>query len=301
MRRWFQPAAALVTALSGAACLLDNPAFGDTSASGSGGASGAASSTGGAGTSGAGTGGTSSGGLTGGVSASASATDGVTGGVTGGLTSGGSTGGGTGALCGMADEPCVNGQCCGDCLVCKGDVCMADPAMCGVCEGCVAGACTKTPGASCELPEAMRCENFVYGALFDGCYAYAPTPGVCAADSTCTPACMQPADMPLVACDQACQDPFACAQGLPTKDLMGFCTYNAPTEQCKPTCIDSANASAMTFFGCNGFGSCTHVMPDIGCGFYVCNDTKTACLTKCDDQSDCVFSTSCKNSVCAPE
>ena len=292
--------AALAAALTGGGCLLNNPAFGDASGASGGSASG---STGAAGSGGSG----DSSGVSGGSgSASASATggatgpDGTTGGGTGdGMTGGGSTGAASGAVCGMADRPCVQGQCCGDCLVCTDGMCVAEASLCGACSACVAGTCTTAPGSACELPEAQRCENFVYGPQFDGCYAYAPTPGVCAGDGTCTPNCAAAGGMPAVACDQECQDPFKCAQGVAVQDLPAeFCTHMGTTEACKPTCVDEASASAMAYLGCDGFGNCDHLKPDDGCGLFRCNADKTACLTKCEDASDCVPSSQCVQEVC---
>lgn len=288
--------AALAAALTGGGCLLNNPAFGDASGASGGSASG---STGAAGSGGSG----DSSGVSGGSgSASASATGGATGpdGTTGGgTTGGGSTGAASGAGCGLADRPCVEGQCCGDCLVCTDGMCVAEASLCGACSACVAGTCTTAPGSACELPEAQRCENFVYGPQFDGCYAYAPTPGVCAGDGTCTPNCAAAGGMPAVACDQECQDPFKCAQGVAVQDLPAeFCTHMGTTEACKPTCVDEASASAMAYLGCDGFGNCDHLKPDDGCGLFRCNADKTACLTKCEDASDCVPSAQCVQEVC---
>ncbi len=290
--------AALAAALTGGGCLLNNPAFGDASGASGGSASG---STGAAGSGASGEAG-SSGASGGSGSVSASATGGETGPdatTGGGSTGGGSTGVASGAVCGLVDRPCVQGQCCGDCLVCTDGMCVAEASLCGACSACVAGTCATAPGSACELPEAQRCENFVYGPQFDGCYAYAPAPGVCAEDGTCAPVCTAVGQMPAVACDQKCQDPFQCAQGVAVQDLpAGFCTHNGTTEACKPTCVDEASASAVSHLGCDGFGNCDHVQPADGCGLFRCNADKTACLTKCEDASDCVPSAQCVQDLC---
>lgn len=284
--------AALAAALTGGGCLLNNPAFGDAS-----GATGGAASAAGSGVSGD----EGSSGVSGGSGAASTS---ATGGATGDrpeLTTGGSTGGGsTGAACGLADQPCVQGQCCGDCLVCTFGVCVAEPSMCGACSACVEGTCATTPGAACELPPDQGCENVVFGPQFDGCYAYAPAPGVCAQDGTCAPNCASAGDVPVVACDQKCQDPFECPQGAAVQDIAdAFCVHMGTTETCKPTCVDEASASAMAFFGCDGFGNCDHVQADQGCGLYRCNADKTACLMKCGDASDCVPSAQCNQDQCS--
>lgn len=260
-------------------CLLRNPAYDEATGAASEAATGAGTTTG---TTGATTG------------SSGEATQSASGETIADTTGGASAGTTVAPTCGAEDEPCVDGACCGDCLVCDAGLCVPQPALCGECRACVAGSCALAPGSACELPDEQRCENFLYGAKLDGCYAFKPAPGVCDAAGLCTQSCSEPADAAIVACDEPCAKAGDCATWTPVArfDAGGYCIPDGPAEGCQPRCVDSAQASAMTFQVCQA-GKCVDTMADMGCGLYTCNAAKTACLNVCTGEDDCVFSATC--------
>lgn len=203
----------------------------------------------------------------------------------------------TSGLCAQIGEPCDSVACCaGACATCQAGLCVSS---CATCQTCAAGECVLAEGATCELGFGERCEDFIAGPSEIGCRVYAPAPGICSAEGTCSRQCeLVGGFAPGGKCDVRCAHDEACVPDTPAENFVpdAYCTFNAMTPLCQSTCTENGIGAQVIDYACDWMGQCTPTGSH-ECGFYACNQNDTACLTQCFDPSDCILAM-CAGMVC---
>ncbi len=219
----------------------------------------------------------------------------------------------TGATCGELGEACVNGTCCGPCMGCQDEVCMAlppdqGPQHCGgECTACGDdGQCqTAAPGVACN----SNCGEIIFKEEKDdnktSCYGYGPMPttGWCDDGGTCRPPdpleakCLAEPVL-LAQCDTTCvKNADLCVPGHSASavETATYCVLSDSSALCKTTCSDDQLSSHPA--ACDGAGSCVDDVLQ-SCNGYFCDANTVMCATSCENDDQCVAPKICKDSQC---